>query len=52
MIIRPAARNVGMLRGSGEKEFQIMCSICATVWVMVDGVLEPVVVCTKSMFGC
>ena len=29
-----------------------MCSICTEIWVMVDGVLEPVRLCTQALFGC
>ena len=39
-------------RANSEKEFQLMCSICATIWVMVDGALEPVMLCTQTLFGC
>jgi hypothetical protein len=29
-----------------------MCSICVTIWLTLDGVREPVVLCTQSIFGC
>lgn len=52
VIISHPAQDVGILRANSEKEFQIMCSICATIWVMVDGALEPVMLCTQTLFGC
>ena len=48
----PTTQDGGIFRGHSEKEVQIMCSVCTTIWVMVDGVLEPLRLCTQPLFGC